>query len=387
MTYIKNFHTNNKRFNLAFSISTMGRVKLYIYTFAIIAIVTLMVAIGALRFYYASAREVLLKQKTESGQREIRELGILLEQQLQAGIPSAKVIENLQQSIQNTDVQSEFVCMYNTEGIELCHPNPSLIGTKIDAGNSSFSGSDKKQSFQKLLKDGKLKSGIRTFPKSTNRSSEIVSVYPVRGTGWMLASHANINVIQAQLDNLYQKFWVGTLLLVIIITGICFWLIRLIHRKYEQEMELKISGLNKEVNNLGMLNRQLEYKQQHATENRNIQKEENTKKRLITYLKDEIITIDTEDIAYIILSGNTISVFTFQNKIYNLNTSLDDLMKELDNKNFYRANRQFIININAIENIWIYGRNQLRIDTKPKCPEPIIISKNKVSEFKKWLDK
>ena len=104
-------------------------------------------------------------------------------------------------------------------------------------------------------------------------------------------------------------------------------------------------------------------------------------------MKDEIITIDTEDIAYIILSGNTISVFTFQNKIYNLNTSLDDLMKELDNKNFYRANRQFIININAIENIWIYGRNQLRIDTKPKCPEPIIISKNKVSEFKKWLDK
>ncbi|WP_118196517.1 hypothetical protein [Albibacterium indicum] len=44
--------------------------------------------------------------------------------------------------------------MYNTEGIELCHPNPSLIGTRIDAGNSTFSGSDKKQSFQKLLNDG-----------------------------------------------------------------------------------------------------------------------------------------------------------------------------------------------------------------------------------------
>lgn len=92
-----------------------------------------------------------------------------------------------------------------------------------------------------------------------------------------------------QLDNLYQKFWVGTLLLVIIITGICCWLIRLIHRKYEQEMELKISGLNEEVNSLGML--------------------------------------------------------------------------------------------------WIYGRNQLKIDTKPKCSEPIIISKNKVSEFKKWINK
>lgn len=387
MINTKNFHANGKRFNLAFSISPMGSVKLYIYTFAVIAIVSLVVAIGALNFYYTNACEALLKQKTESGQREIRELGILLEQQLQAGIRSIKVIENLQQSIQNTDVQSEFVCMYNTEGIELCHPDPSLIGTKIDAGNSNFSGSDKKQSFQELLKRGKLTSGIRTFPKTANRSSEIVSVYPVRGTDWMLASHANVKVIQTQLDNLYQKFWIGTLLLVLIITGICFWLIRLIYRKHEQQMELKISGLNEEVNNLSLLNRQLENKQQQASENSTIQKEENARKRLITYLKDEIITIDTEDITYIILIENTVSVFTFQNKTYSLNTSLDDLMKELDNEIFYRANRQFIVNINAIENIWIYGRNQLRIDTKPGCSEPIIISKNKVSEFKKWLDK
>lgn len=365
----------------------MKRLKLYTYTFAVIAIVTLVVAIGALRFYYTNASESLLKQKTESGQREIRELGILLEQQLQAGIPSLKVIENLQQSIQNTDVQSEFVCMYNTEGIELCHPDPSLIGTKIDTGNSSFSGSNNTQSFKELLKRGKLTSGLRTFPKSTNRNSEIVNVYPVRGTNWMLASHANIKVIKNQLDSLYQKFWTGTLLLVIIITGICFWLIRLIYSKHEKEMELKIFGLNEEVNNLSMLNRQLENKQQQVTENSKIQKEENARKRLITYLKDEIITIDTEDIAYIMLNENIVSAVTFQNKIYNLNNSLDDLMKEFDNETFYRTNRQFIVNINAIENIWIYGRNQLRIETEPKCPEPIVISKNKVSEFKKWLDK
>lgn len=378
---------SGEKFNLDFLISTMGRVKLYIYTFAVIAVVTLVVAIGALKFYYKNASELLLSQKTESGQREIRELGILLEQQLQAGIPSVKVIENLQQSIQNTDVQSEFVCMYNTEGIELCHPDPSLIGTKIDVGNSTFTGSEKKLSFLELLKNGKLSSGIRTFPKNTSRSSEIVSVYPVRGTDWMLASHSNIKVIQMQLDNLYQKFWIGTLLLVTFISGICFWLIRLIYRKYEQEMDLKISGLNEEVNILSMLNRQLENKQQQPIENSNSQKEENARKRLITYLKDEIIPIETEDIAYVFLIENTVSVYTFQNKTYSLHTSLDDLLNELDNDIFYRANRQFIVNINAIQNIWIYGRNQLRIETKPKCQEPIIISKNKVSEFKKWLDK
>ena len=152
-------------------------------------------------------------------------------------------------------------------------------------------------------------------------------------------------------------------------------------------MDLKISGLNEEVNNLSMLNRQLENKQQQATENSYFQKDENARKRLITYLKDEIIPIETEGIAYVFLLENTVSVCTFQNKTYSLNTSLDDLLNELDNEIFYRANRQFIVNINAIQNIWIYGRNQLRIETKPKCHEPIIISKNKVSEFKKWLDK
>jgi DNA-binding LytR/AlgR family response regulator len=203
----------------------------------------------------------------------------------------------------------------------------------------------------------------------------------------MLASHSNVEVIQMQLDNLYQKFRIGTLLLVTIITGISFWLIRLIYNKHQQEIDLKISGLNEEVNILGMLNRQLENKQQQATENSNFRKEENVRKRLIAYLKDEIITIETESIAYIVLIENTVSVCTFQNKTYSLNNSLDDLINELDNEIFYRANRQFIVNINAIQNIWIYGRNQLRIETRPKCQEPIIISKNKVAEFKKWLDK
>ena len=365
----------------------MRTVKLYLYTFAVIAIVTLVVASGALKFYYTSARELLLSQKAESSQREVRELGILLELELEKGIDSSDVIINLQRSIQNTDIQSEFVCMYNTDGIELCHPNPSMIGTQIDVGNSIFIDSHKKLSFKDLLKNGRLSSGVRTFPKKVNRSSEIVSVYPVKGTNWMIASHSNINATNKQLDNLYQKFWIATLLLVVIITGICFGLIRLIYLKHEKVIALKISGLNEEVNILNILNKKLEYKQLHSNENSTSQKEEYSRKRLITYSKDEIIPIGTNDIAYVFLNDSTVSVCTIQNKEYNLNTSLDDLLNELDDEIFYRANRQFIVNINAIKNIWIYGRNQLRIETKPNSPEPIIISKNKVSEFKKWLNK
>lgn len=364
----------------------MKKTRLYILTFSAIVLVAILTGWGALQYYYAKASEALLDQKMESGQREIREIGILLEQQLQTGTPSAKVIENLQKSILNTDVQSEFVCMYNTEGIELCHPDPSLVGMKIGEGNSRLSRSGESQAFHDILKHGKLASGIRTFPVSANRSSEIVSVYPVKGTDWMLASHANVKVLKAQLDHLYQKFLTGTFPLILLISVSCFWLIRAIYRKYEQEMDHTITGLNEKVNSLSMLNRQLETRQQNVVAEIKSE-EETTRRRLITYQKDEIVPIDVQDIVFLSLSDNIVSAVTFQNKMFILNSSLDDLMTQLDNEIFYRANRQFIVNINGVASILVYGRNQLRLETSPKSIEPIIISKNKVSEFKKWLDR
>ncbi|MGH2624119.1 MAG: hypothetical protein ACRDE7_10670 [Sphingobacterium sp.] len=78
----------------------------------------------------------------------------------------------------------------------------------------------------------------------------------------------------------------------------------------------------------------MEYrKQQQLIEDTSL-KGGNGRRRLITYLKDNIITIDTECIMYIILHENMVSEFTSNNKSYNLNTSLYDLMKELDNDIF-----------------------------------------------------
>lgn len=361
------------------------KTKLYILTFLVLTVVCSLATMATLHYFYQQAKETLNEQKIQSGQREIRELGMLLEQQLQLGTPQEKVIQNLQQSILNTDVQSEFVCMYNRAGIELCHPDPAFVGKKIDAGNSAFSNPTTEQSFQKVLESGQRSSGIRIFPEKMKRSSEIVSVYPVRGTDWMLASHSNIDLMQKQLQNLYRQFLAGAILLIVFITGACYILIRMIYRKYELAVNLKIAQLNAEVNSLTMLNKQLELRQKPVESV--LAPVDTSRKRLITYLKDEIITIDTADIAYIVLNDSIVTVLTFEGKEYTINSSLDDLIKELDNFVFYRANRQYIININAIDSIWMYGRNQLRIQTKPQSVEPIVISKNKVSEFKKWLDR
>jgi DNA-binding LytR/AlgR family response regulator len=68
------------------------------------------------------------------------------------------------------------------------------------------------------------------------------------------------------------------------------------------------------------------------------------------------------------------------------NSSLDELYASLDEFNFYRANRQVIIAVQAIQKIIKYGNNQLKIVAQPETNIDVIISKNKAAEFKQWLN-
>jgi hypothetical protein len=371
----------------------MNKTRLHIYVFITVTTTVLLISFFSFRYLYQVASEKLWTNKMESGKRESREIGRLLEQQLLTGIEKPQVIRNLQQSIENTDVQSEFICMYDKNGIELCHPNPALIGQKIEQNNSQLDLGEGKNSisFSEVISSQKKLGGIRNFPKSQHRSSEIVNVYPVKGSDWIVASHANIDVMHQELSDLYKQFSIGFLLSTLIIITCCLLLIRRIYSKHEQALEDEIAGLNEKINSLSTLNLQLNTLQEKLQDQILVQhperEKENGRKRIITYHKDELIHLDVSEIAYFFLDGSTVLIFTLDNKQFSTNISLDELMKQLDNDIFYRANRQFIINMRSIKTIFVYGKNQLRIVTDPKTSESVIISKNKVAEFKKWLDR
>ncbi|ASK32232.1 histidine kinase [Chryseobacterium sp. T16E-39] len=371
----------------------MKKINLYTITFFAVSIVILLISFLSFRYLYSSSKEDLLNSKIEAGKRESREIGKLLELQLKQGLPKETVIQNLQSSIINTDTQTGFICMYNRGGIELCHPNPALVGQKIDKNNSGFISGNKDQvDFADILNSGQITSGVRNFPEQMKRSSEIVSVYPVQGSDWMVASHANISSIEQQTTDLYMKFLLVFITASFIILGISFVLIRWIYKKYETGKESEISDLNNEINNLTVINTQLntlQEKYHESAQNINIAETdptESSKKRMITYHKDELISLETSEIAYFCLDNNIVSLTTLKGNQYTVNSSLDELIKTLDTEIFYRANRQFIINIKAIESILIYGKNQLKLNVKPESSEMILISKNKVAEFKKWIE-
>jgi two-component system, LytTR family, response regulator len=58
----------------------------------------------------------------------------------------------------------------------------------------------------------------------------------------------------------------------------------------------------------------------------------------------------------------------------------------LDPSVFFRLNRTFILNINAIKDVLVYSNSRLKIALQQEFDKEIIVSREKVGEFKEWFD-
>jgi two-component system response regulator LytT len=104
---------------------------------------------------------------------------------------------------------------------------------------------------------------------------------------------------------------------------------------------------------------------------------------LIPY-KDKFIPLSIEKIACFFTENKMVKIFTFDAHTYSLDSSLEDLVVQLNPSEFFRANRQYIVSHKAIKDISIWFGSKLSINLNVSVPEKIIISKARVPEFKAW---
>ena len=110
------------------------------------------------------------------------------------------------------------------------------------------------------------------------------------------------------------------------------------------------------------------------------------KDRFLVKLGNHIHSIKTTEIALFYAEGRTVYLITNENKKFILDYKLEDLNAVLNPTEFYRVNRTFIININTIKDVIVYSNNRLRVTPKVKVEKEIIVSREKVSSFKKWFE-
>jgi DNA-binding LytR/AlgR family response regulator len=75
---------------------------------------------------------------------------------------------------------------------------------------------------------------------------------------------------------------------------------------------------------------------------------------------------------------------TTEGKTYDLDYSLEQLQNMIDPGQFFRINRNYLVNINCIGEIISYSTNRLKLNVG-KTEQ--IVSRDKVTEFKQWMDR
>ncbi len=371
----------------------MRKDKLYFLTFISIAIIFLIIASFSVKYFIKVSANQLIELQLNSSIRESEEIAKLINFQLEQGIHKDLVTKNTQVSISNVKTENAFISLFNWSGKTVCHPDITKLGQDVNS-NQSLLNSLKQENSSDHLYDLLINQKNVTVDSKNQSTSEIIHISPVVNSDLIVAGHINLLKISIEINKLKKSFFTIFILMGILIIFSSFFAVRIIGSYYEKQLELKNSTLENELLNLSKLNTNLVEYQQKVVEDKvesNTEEEteettfESSKKRILTYIRNELVPIHTNDIAFIHTEDTITYVVSFSGKKSTTNASLDDLLANLDTSLFFRANRQFIISITSINKIIKYGNSQLKILIKDSDVE-IIISKNKASEFRQWLN-
>lgn len=111
------------------------------------------------------------------------------------------------------------------------------------------------------------------------------------------------------------------------------------------------------------------------------------KKRFFIKVGTRFQSIQVNEICCFFVEERNTFLKTSLGKTYDLDSSLEQLQKMVDPNQFFRINRNFLVNINSIDEIISYSTSRLKLKLKTQIPVDIIVSRDKVSEFKNWMDR
>jgi DNA-binding LytR/AlgR family response regulator len=137
------------------------------------------------------------------------------------------------------------------------------------------------------------------------------------------------------------------------------------------------------------------FKKQKKIDNKNLissiaktyqQMNKEYKSRFLVKIGQTIDTIPTEEIHHFETKESLSFLVTNKGNHFLIDYSLDQLETFLNPNNFFRINRKIILNINSIEKISTYFNSRLSISCKFLDMDFRIVSRERVNDFKKWLD-
>lgn len=113
--------------------------------------------------------------------------------------------------------------------------------------------------------------------------------------------------------------------------------------------------------------------------------EKNYKKRFTVKIGQHLKVILTDEIECFFSENKGTYIHTFDNRNYLIESTLEVLEQEMDPKDFFRVSRKFLIPLKAIKEIVLYSNSRLKVILPSYNDDEVIVSREKVSDFKTWI--
>jgi DNA-binding LytR/AlgR family response regulator len=117
-----------------------------------------------------------------------------------------------------------------------------------------------------------------------------------------------------------------------------------------------------------------------------VKKDQGYRERFSVKVGQKIRMFSVSDVSYFRSEGGFTAACIKDNKNYYIDLSLDALSKEVDPARFFRINRQMLVALDSIKEVHILSSSRLKLDLEPKPEEDALVSIDKVTPFKKWLE-
>lgn len=111
------------------------------------------------------------------------------------------------------------------------------------------------------------------------------------------------------------------------------------------------------------------------------------KTRFMVRVGEKLISIRSESIICIYSLMKSTFIRTREHRNYAIDYTLDQLEQTLNPSHFFRVNRKIIVHFEGLDTIHTWSGSRLKIELITDLEDDIVVSRDRVREFKAWLDR
>ena len=111
------------------------------------------------------------------------------------------------------------------------------------------------------------------------------------------------------------------------------------------------------------------------------------KERFVVKVGNHLKSVMTSESNVIYSQDKASWVLTKSHKIFLLDYTLDQLEDMLSPQTFFRISRKYLVNIESIQDIIAFSNSRMKLKIHGLDVEDVIVARERISEFKGWLDR